>query len=66
MVNLRMVPPNTEVFLHSLRQCGKIDLSMGYWNPERKLGVARHIFFLDKFSNTKQRMAFFEIEAYYL
>ena len=34
---LRTVPPNTEEFLQSLRLCGKSDLSMGYWQPERKL-----------------------------
>ena len=26
---------------------GKADLSKGYWNPKRKLGVATHFFFRD-------------------
>ena len=39
---LRMVPINTEVFLCVYDHAGKADLSKGYWNPERKLGVATH------------------------
>ena len=39
---LRTVPTNKEVFLRGYDYAGKADLSMGYWNPERKLGVAGH------------------------
>jgi len=28
--------------LHGLRLCGKADLSKGYQNPKRKLGVTAH------------------------
>ena len=33
---LRTVPTNTEVLYD---YAGKADLSVGYWDPERKLGV---------------------------
>ena len=36
------VPPYTEVFFTVSDYAGKADLSMGYGNPERKLGVAGH------------------------
>ena len=37
---LRTVLTNTEVFLLGLYDyAGKADLSKGYWNPKRKLGV---------------------------
>ena len=39
---LRTVPANTEAFLRSILRCGKADLSNGYWNPKRKLGVTTH------------------------
>ena len=41
---LRTVPPNTEVFFAQFECTGKVDLSLDYWNPERKLGVAGHFF----------------------
>ena len=37
-VVLRMGPPNT-VYDY----VGKAELSKGYWNPQRKLGVATHL-----------------------
>ena len=40
VLKLRTVPPNAEVFLHSvIDYTENADLSVGYWNPERKLGV---------------------------
>ena len=36
----------TEIFLRRKAEKGKADLSKGYWNPKRKLGVATH--FLEK------------------
>ena len=41
---LRTVPPTVQkYFLRSFFDyAGKADLCMGYWNPERKLGVAGH------------------------
>ena len=36
MYTLKTVPPNAEVFFFTVYDnVGKIDLSMGYWNPER-------------------------------
>ena len=49
-VCLKTVPPNSQVILDRLYPCKKADLSMGYWNTERKLGVAGH-FFRDILSN---------------
>jgi len=42
--NIRNLPTNTAIFLCSLRLCGmeKADLSKGYQNPKRKLGVTTH------------------------
>lgn len=38
-----MVPTNIEVFLHiPYDYAGKTDLSMGHWNPERKLEAVGH------------------------
>ena len=43
MVKVRMVPTNTEVFLRGLYDYArKADLSKGYGNPKRKLGVTTH------------------------
>ena len=65
-----MVLPDTKV--HVYDYAGKADFNMGYWNPERKLGVARHSLekikqqlFYAKNKNTRQCMAFFfpQIEA---
>ena len=39
---LRTVPTNTEVFYAVYDYVGKADLSKGYWNPKRKLGVTMH------------------------
>ena len=35
------MPPNTE-FCTVYDYAGKADLSMGYWNPGKKMGVAGH------------------------
>ena len=37
-----MVPPNAKVFCEVYDYMGKADLSRGYWNPKRKLGVTMH------------------------
>ena len=39
---LRTVPTNTEVFFVVYDYAGKADLSKGYRNPKRKLGVTTH------------------------
>jgi len=40
---LRTVHPNTDVFFAKVMTVGeKVDLSKGYWNPERKMWVATH------------------------
>ena len=39
---LRMVPPNTDVFLQRLDYGEKVGLSKGYWNPNRKMWVTMH------------------------
>ena len=41
---LRTVPTNKEVFCAVYVYAGKADLSKGYWNPKRKLGVTTHLF----------------------
>ena len=43
-LQLRMVPTNTEFFsaVYKYDYAGKADLSKGYWNPKRKLGVTVH------------------------
>jgi len=39
---LKNLPTNTTTFLRGLRLCGKVHLSKGHQNPERKLGVTMH------------------------
>ena len=39
---LRNLPTNTTMFLRGLWLCEKADLSKGYQNPKRKLGVTMH------------------------
>ena len=39
---LRNLPPNTTIFLHVYDYVEKADLSKGYQNPKRKLGVTVH------------------------
>ena len=38
----RMAPQIQKYFCTVYDYAGKADRSMGYWNPERKLGVAGH------------------------
>ena len=40
---LRTVPTEIEVFCVVYKYVGKADLSKGYWNPKRKLGVTSHV-----------------------
>jgi len=35
---------NTKVFAPGKGHTGKVDLCKGYWNPQRKMGVAAHFF----------------------
>ena len=40
---LTALPAKADIFFRSLYNCsGKADLGKGYWNPKRKLGVAKH------------------------
>ena len=40
-----MVPIlNTEVFAPNWDLAEKVDLCKSYWNPQRKMGVAMHVF----------------------
>ena len=39
---LRNLPTYTTIFLHGLDYVEKADLSKGYQNPKRKLGVTMH------------------------
>ena len=41
-LSLRMVPTNTEDIYAVYYYAGKEDLSIGYRDPERKLGVTTH------------------------
>ena len=41
---LRTVPTKYKGFCARLGPCGKVDLCEGYWNPQRKIGVATNFF----------------------
>ena len=41
-LDLRTVPPNRDVFCKGYDDEEKVDLSKGYWNPERKMRVTTH------------------------
>ena len=44
----RMVPTNIKYFCAAYDYTGKADLSKGYWNLKRKLGVTTHFLELIK------------------